>query len=242
MIMKESKFKIYNNIVSFGCMCSTALYLKKIGVRSKSCFFDWITSDIKNNLLLVNNKFDDFFNKTYFRQDYKGYSHLVTNTKYNFVYSHVFDSKKTLAKQYNSVKKRVQKSIDNFLLSLNDSCLLVYYSRSEVENKWIVDNQESIKDFCKTYGCDIIFVLNFEIDVDFAFPTFVIPQNNVHIPNGGGVSFPFTNTEALDAYLIEHYPIDKLQKNLRHPKKEHKSIFKSAFHRLSMLKRDKLKI
>lgn len=230
--------KIYENVVSFGCMCSLALYLRKLGLRSASCFFDWITSDIKNNMMLVNNNFSNFFDKELFKQQYPGYAHLITNTKYNFVYSHVFNPKETLEKQYSSVKRRVQKSINNFNKSIKNNCLLVYYSRDFNEINWIFNNQKIIDEFVKKNGCDILFIFNFDINGKFIFPKFIIPQNNIHKPNGGGVSFPFENTEEIDAYLLSHYDPKRRMKNLKH--RSHVSIYSRIKRRLQSKSCDKL--
>lgn len=236
--MIQSASKIYNNIVSFGCMCSTALYLKKIGVRSSSCFFDWLTSDLKHNMELVDSGFKDFFETKYFKQEFPGYSHLITNTKYNFVYTHVFNPKETMKKQYKRVKKHIQKSIDNFIKSINDNCLLIYYSRSKEECEWIKHNESAIHDFCSRHNCDMTFVLNFDIGNNFQFKKIVIPQNNIHKPNGGGVSYPFECTEELDSFLISHYDENKRLKNINF--KSHRSIIGALKHKLQSKKKDRL--
>lgn len=236
--MAQSTFKIYNNVVSFGCMCSLALHLKKLGLRSSSGYFDWVTSDIEKNIELVENNFEGFFDTKYFKQEFPGYAHLITNTKYRVVYTHVFDPKSTLKKQYQKCRRYVQKKIDNFYKSLNDNCLLIYYSRSEQENNWIKTHQELIKEFCDKHKCDMAFVLNFDIEGPFAFPKFVIPQNNIHKPNGGGVSYPFEHTEELDDFLISHYDIEKRQKNLSFKSKE--SLIHRIKRRLGAHKKDRL--
>ena len=234
------KHLTYNNIVSFGCMCSLALYLRKTGLRSSSCFFDWITSNLKNNIELVECNFKDFFNEQYFKQEFDGYPHLITNTKYNFVYTHVFNPKETFEKQRNSVKKNVQKKINNFERSISDKCLLIYYSRSIDENNWIKENQNLISSFADKYNCDFLFVLNFDITGEFIFPKFVIPQNNIHKPNGGGVSYPFVDTDDLTAYLISHYDEKKRKKNLKYKLSD--PFLLRLKRRLERSKKDKLVI
>ena len=238
VVMIQSVFKRYKNIAPFGCMCSLALHLRKIGLRSSSCFFDWLTSDLAHNMEIVDNDFNDFFNKKYFKQEYPDYAHLITNTKYNFVYSHVFNPKQTLDKQYESVKKRVQRGIDNFKKALSDDCLLIYYSRSKKETDWIRDNQDKIKAFCLKHRCDITFVLNFDIDGPFIFPKYIIPQNNIHKPIGGGVSYLFEKTEKLDEYLLSVFDPEERQKNLRHVSKE--SLFIRIKRKLYSFRKDRL--
>ena len=220
MSLSQLKFNTYNNVVSVGCMCSTAIYLRNLGVRSKSCFFDWINIESFETVIdLIESGFAGCIDEKYLRQNYKEHPHIVSNTKYGFDYVHLFDKKQTFKKQYNLVSNKVAKSITNFKESLSNDCLLVYYSRSSNDTNWIERNQKKILNFCCKYKCDIFFVLNFEVKENFLFKKIIIPQNNIHKPFGGGVSYPFTNTEILNKFLLEHYSDKKRSRNLKHKNK-----------------------
>lgn len=221
-------------------MCSVALYLKKIGVRSCSSFFDWNDSCLRDNIRIVDSNFRDVLNPCFFKQLYPEHPHIVTNTKFNLSYVHTFNPKRSLNNQIESVKKNVNKRINNFINSLNDNCLLVYYSRTTDENNWIKDNQHLIECFCSKHNCDILFVLNNDIDGEFLFPKFVIPQNNIHKPFGGDVSYLFEETNELDEYILSRYDENKRKQNLAF--KHKKSIFKKIISRFESRKKNRLKV
>lgn len=223
--MNQSISKKYENIISFGCMCSLALHLKELGLRSKSCFFDWVNCEsINNNIRLVLDNFNGVFDKTYFVQKYTNSPHIVTNAKYKIDFVHLFNAKITLKKQYSRTKERVERSIRNFYNSANNNCLLIYYSRDENEKQWIISNQDVINSFCKKFNCDIAFVFSYKFDDFLNYPKFIISENNIHKPFGGPVSYPFDGTVELDNFLLSHYDEHKRQKNLSYKKR--KSIFK----------------
>lgn len=237
--MSQLIFDRYNNIVSLGCMCSTALYLRKIGVRSKSCFFDWINVDsFKDVIYLIDDNFTDCLNLKFLEQNFDESPHIITNTKYKIDFVHLFNSKISFHRQYKSVKDRLERSIKNFNDSLKDSCLLVYYARTIDDVNWIQNHQKDIISFCDKHKCDIYFILNFEPNHHFVLKKIVIPQNNIHKPFGGGVSFPFTDTEKLDNFLISHFDESKRNKNLRF--KEKKSVFKKIKNAILRAGKNKL--
>ena len=74
-----SSEKIYKSVMSFGCMCSTALFLRKNGFRSESTIFDWFSSSLEANLKLLDNDFSDLLVKDYLYQPYKEFPHIVDN-------------------------------------------------------------------------------------------------------------------------------------------------------------------
>ena len=228
----------YSNIVSLGCMCSTALYLKKIGVRSCSTFFDWLDGNLKGYLEIIENNFDDVLNKDLLVQKYESAPHIVTNKKYDVSFVHLFDSKKTFSSQEKYVKKYVKKHIDNFVRSLNNYCLLVYYCREKNEEDWIQNNQELLVKFCEQHHCDLIFVFNNKEVKLNSFKSFFVPTNNIHKPFGGPVSYLFEDTAELDAFLISHYDPEQRKKNLQFKPRKH--VLRSLMTRLSSHKKDKL--
>lgn len=235
--MKKLKFDIYNHIVPFGCMCSLTLYLRDAGFRSESLFFDWTDSNLKDNIALVRNDFNDFLNESLLTQDYKDQPHIITNTKYNLSYVHVFDRKTTFCRQYKKVKKYLERRIVRFKKALSDKCMLLYYCRKPDEAIWIGNHQQFIEAFCDEFNCDIVFIVNDKID-NLNYLQFVIPSNETHKPFGGKVSFPFEKTDEIDSFLSLHFDCGKRANNLSFKPK--KDIFKKAIGRIKNLQRDKL--
>lgn len=231
----------YNHIISFGCMCSCAIFLKKNGFRDASYFFDWLTSDFFHNLEIIKNDFNDVNNSAFFKQEYDGYPHMVTNEKYGFIYTHVFDTKKTYEKQKKGVDAYINKRIKNTKKAISDNALLLYYCRDLEEQRKIEESSDLIKDFSKRFSLDFAFVFNNAVNDKFPFKSFIIPYNNIHYPIGGGVSFPFENgdLEKLIDWLKGKYNSEKIAKNLKHKTK--KNYFKAIINRLNKHKKNRLK-
>ncbi len=231
----------YNHIISFGCMCSCALFLRKNGFRDSSYFFDWLTSDFFNNLFVVENDFTDVLNAKFFVQEYSNFPHLVTHKKYKFIYTHVFDTKQTYLKQQKRVEDYINKRISNFKNALSDNTLLVYYCRNKDEQHKIENSVDTIKQFVKQCGADIVFVFNNELSTSFPFKSFVIPYNNIHHPIGGEVSYPFEGegTEQLIKWLDGRYDQTKKSNNLKF--KEKRNIFRFIINKFKKFKKVVLK-
>lgn len=230
----------YDYILSFGSMCSTSLFLRKNGFRSKSCFFDWLTSDFFGNMDAVNHDFEDYFSKRYLIQRFKDYPHLVTNERYGFTYSHVFNPKETFAKQEAKVKARIQRSIDSFKMCLKQNTLLVYYCRSDEEQNRILDSVEIIKTFCKKHKVDLVFIFNNVVSAAFPFLSFVVPYNNVHHPFEDSVSYPIEGEESekLLKWLGCRYDQKQKEANLRY---KHKTpLFVRLKNKIQKNRRNKL--
>jgi len=234
--------KIYENILLFGCMCSTAIFLRKNGFRSFSSIFDWVDSDLFINIELVENGFKDLLRKEDLSQPFGNFPNVITNTKYNFSFPHWFDIKKTFEGQIVQLSSEVQHKIERFYSTLrNGSCLLVYYSRFKEDQERILDSSELIDSFCRKYGCDFLFIFNFEVRKPFKYPFFVIEQNNVHNPYGGPVSFPFEPEEQIVSYLNERFSAEQKAHNLAHSKsKKRKYLFGRIINKLHSLRKNKL--
>ena len=222
-------------------MCSCALFLRKHGFRDVSCFFDWLTSYFFENIKLIENDFGDVLNSKFFIQEYTDNPHLVTNTKYKFVYTHVFDPKTTYTKQKTKVEKYINKRIANFKKTFSDNSLLVYYCRDLEEQKKIENSTERIIDFINKFNTNIIFIFNNKVEADFPFKTFVIPYNNIHKPIGGEVSYPFEggDTDELIDWLTERYDESKILKNKKYKKR--RNLFVSLINKLKRNKKNVLK-
>ena len=226
--MKIEYKEKYNHIISFGCMCSCALFLEKYGFRDASYFFDWLTSNIFGNIEVIENDFAVVTNATFFKQEYDDYPHLVTHEKYGFIYTHVFDTKTTYVKQSKQVNKYISKRIQNIKNALLNNSLFVYYCRDKEEQKQIEKSANKILEFSQKYNVDILFIFNNEVSSSFPFKSFVIPYNNTHYPIGGDVSYPFEggDTEEIVSWLTQRYDETLRNKNLQFKRK--RNLFKAV--------------
>lgn len=229
--------------VSFGCMCSTAIFLKENGYRDRSCFFDWVDSNLIDNIRIVQDNFSHVLDKNLLEQRFKEYPHIVTNVLYNLSYVHIFDVKKSYESQIKSIKKKISRSSTNFLNILNSGrCLLVYYLRKEDEVQIIEKNKVQIESFLNKFNASLIIVSNFKKEISY-LKTFHIESNNIHIPFGGDVSFPFTNTNKLEAFLNENIGIEQRNKNLAFNKKRSfKKVRQKVHNFINRFRKNKLEI
>ncbi len=233
--------KKYQSIMSFGCMCSTALFLRKNGFRSESTIFDWFSSNLESNLKLLDENFKDLLKREYLSQPYNDFPHIIDNEYYKISLNHLFNEYQTFDRQIKKVEKFCKKRIDRFVNNLKKGqSLLVYYSRDEKECDWISKNEDRLRNYCDLYGFDWLFITNYPLRKDFSFPHFLIPFNNVHKPYGGNVSFPFENDEIIISYLKSHYPSELILENLKHKNKRH--LFRRLVRRLQKKNGIKLKI
>lgn len=222
MLEKMDNLKKYSKVMSFGCMCSTALFLRKNGFRSESTIFDWFSSSLMSNLKMLDDNFEHLLDRKFLCQKYPEFPHIVDNSYYDASLNHLFDEYKPFDKQIKTVQKHCSKRIDRFMKNLaNESCLLLYYSRDEKECEWISKNSSLLKDYCKKYHFDFLFVTNYKLNENFVFPWFYIPFNNIHKPYGGEVSFPFEQDSDLINYINERYDIATKKKNLSYKAKKH---------------------
>lgn len=68
---KKTNLKIFSNFISLGYFCSVALELERLGYRNFSNPFDWLISDFKGVLELIENDFENFLSMQYLFQNKK---------------------------------------------------------------------------------------------------------------------------------------------------------------------------
>lgn len=212
----------YDFILPFGSMCSISLLLRDNGFRSKSSFFDWITSNFFGNIELVNNSFLDCFNKDFLVQNFKEQPQLITNTKYNFTYTHIFNPKETFDRQKNCVKKHIDKTIDNFYSCIKSDALLIYYCRDKKEQDKIIESIDVILSFCSKHKVDFAFIFNNPVENFFPFFYVVTEYNNKHHPFEDSVSYPLEGPEIdkLLKWLECKFDETKRKSNLKYKHKD----------------------
>lgn len=217
-------------------------FLKKNGYRSFSGIFDWVDSDLFRNIELVENGFKDLLLKKILAQPFAGYPNVVTNVKYNFSFPHWFDIKKSFEKQITNLSLRIDRKITRFYETIKKgSCLLVYYSRFKEDQDKILNSSDLIASFCQKYGCDFLFIFNFEVEKAFDYPFFVIKQNNVHKPYGGPVSFPFDPEEPIIRFLDQRFSSEQKSINLTYANRR-KPFLKRIYNKLHSLRKNHLVI
>lgn len=95
----------YNNVISLGFFCSVASEIEKIGLRSSSYPFDWLISDFKGVIAVIENHFEDFMSYENMAQ-HELYPSFYKDTKYGMQFYHDFD-------EYHSLKNKCLRFIKN---------------------------------------------------------------------------------------------------------------------------------
>lgn len=234
--------KKYDNIISLGFFCSTALELERIGLRSNSNPFDWILSyDISKVIYLINNKFEDFLNIKYLKQ-YRSNPNFYVNTKYDIHFYHDFDKYKTLEEQIEDIDNKYRRRINKFYEVIKSKTLFVRYISSKEECIYIEENLHKILKVLRSFNQenDIIFVANEDIKSD------KLEIFNVEVDNEDTVARKFIEKNIkLEKYLTSNiYDYKKRVENLNvySRKQKRKKLLKIPNKCINLIKKNILKI
>lgn len=167
--MENQKFK---NFISLGYFCEVAKDLELLGLHNTSSPFDWVISDFEKNIILINNKFNNFMLKNNLEQSINDRNHYC-DVKYNFYFFHDFSQFKSLDKQYDIVHEKYERRINRFFENITKPTLFVRYISDELKNstgkakelRYIEDNYDYIINTLKKYNSqnEIIFIANNEV-------------------------------------------------------------------------------
>lgn len=140
----EFKQNEYDEIVSLGANCVTAMTLRLWGLRDKSYPFDWIAKDdLFDRFSLIQNGFDNFFNfndLTFYVRHGKYYA---TNQRTKYVMPHDFGKSNEGVPEdhYLDAKQKYQRRINRlYRNSENKKILMVYF---EVLDESLLDRIKS---------------------------------------------------------------------------------------------------
>ena len=162
----------YNYIFSIGENCFTAALLRDNNLRKCSGPLDWLTPleyskiNLISNLQLINNEFEDFFDKKYLsfvgKTDYKYSIYFDSNS--HLYYPHDFKEGDNFDVEYDSVylkyKNRINRTID--LLKDNNKVLMVYIEYYKLFNNLDIFNTitwlDNIRTKYKNNNIDLLYI------------------------------------------------------------------------------------
>lgn len=231
------KNKKYDNIVSLGFFCSTALELERIGLRSNSNPFDWVLSfDMSKVIELINNDFEDFLNIKYLKQ-YKSNRSYYMNDKYDIHFYHDFDRYKTLEDQLDNISNKYKRRIRKFYQSIKSKTLFVRYISSQEECNYIEQNLSLINETLKKYNSQnsIIYIANKDINSNIIKIFYVEPDKDDTVSR----RFIEKNSE-LESYMISDIYDYKKRKdniNIYRNKERRKKILSVPNKCINLIKR-----
>lgn len=132
---------IYDDVISLGQNCYTAIHLRKYGLRKYAGPLDWFVSpDLSSINKLLKNNFIDFMDlknmhalpdKNVLFHDgviQPVYSHIIKDTKYNVTSYHDFPiiSNKDWFITYQDFKQKLDRRIDNFYKRMQNSQSILF--------------------------------------------------------------------------------------------------------------------
>lgn len=207
------QIKQYDNIISLGFFCSTALELERIGLRGNSGPFDWVLSfDISKVIELINNDFKDLLNIRYLKQ-YKSNPSYYMNYKYDIHFYHDFDEYKKLDDQLEDVSNKYKRRIEKFYENIKSKTLFIRYISSQQECTYIEENLQQIIGALRQYNekNEIIFISNGDIKSNELKIFYVDPDEGDTVAR----RFIEKNNE-LEQYLMSNiYNSQKRKKNIK---------------------------
>ncbi|MBQ7203703.1 MAG: hypothetical protein IJS03_06790 [Eubacterium sp.] len=189
--------KRYNNIISLGFFCSVAQELEKYGFRNASYPFDWLISDFKGVIEVIERDFKDFLNYDYLSQMAVNPKYYI-NTAYGFQFYHDFNAYQPLSTQLNDVRKKYNRRINRFYKNITKPTLFVRYIENEVEFKWIEENYIRIRELLKSFNPnkEIVYITNDEYS-STVFKAFYVEKDE-----GDTVARqPFSKSEELMSFF-----------------------------------------
>ncbi|PGY12671.1 DUF1796 family putative cysteine peptidase [Bacillus sp. AFS031507] len=202
----------YKNVISLGFFCSTALELKKIGLRDSSGPFDWIISDFKGIIDCIDNGFEDILKYGNMSQ-YKETPNYYVDTIYNFHFYHDFSRYDALSDQLPNVKDKYVRRIKRFYEKIKEPTLFIRYIKNQEEIIYIENNYEGIMSIIKKYNesNDLILISNDNI-ISNSLHTFRVQKDE-----GDSVARNFLdkNIELKNFLCSDIYDKDKRSANLQ---------------------------
>jgi len=206
---------MYKHFISLGSFCSVAGELERFGLRDASYPFDWLVSDFKNVINLINNKFYDFLNEKRLKQNTTLRS-VFADELIKMYFFHDFNKYEPLEKQMPKVREKYERRINRFYEAIKEPTLFfryIYHKKDagEAELLWIEDNIDCILRFFKSFNADsdIIFIAN------EGFTSNKIKIYNVPIDTGDVVCRSFGDHNVELKYLLENIECENKSENLK---------------------------
>lgn len=133
----------FAKVISLGCFCSPALWIKELGLRNCSYPLDWIlTPDLRRTNDLIENNFTDFLEIKYLIPG-KRKSQFINyqNTKYKIGFIHDFSSDIALEGQLIDVQTKYARRIERFYEAIYSGSILFirYVTRFDMDEAAEID-------------------------------------------------------------------------------------------------------
>ncbi len=107
--------------ISLGGACQPAIHLRQNGLRKNAYPFDWINTSAKSLCLLLENDFQNFFDKEHIAEANIPYSggKCYMNKRYNILFFHEFKDENDFKNNFEKVKEKYERRIKRFYEALH---------------------------------------------------------------------------------------------------------------------------
>lgn len=209
----------YNNCISLGWFCGTAMSLEKLGLRSRSGPFDWYFSDYRGVLKQIETGFSDFMTRDNL-QIIEGKEKEFRDLKYGFYCNH--DVKEDFDSEYASIYERYMRRAKQFMNDILSPTVFFRTIRDTEEIKLINDNWDYADKLLKGYNFKnrIVYVKRRGLDgltnkveaYDLSFPEYI---GNIY-----EMRHLFDSSKALLDLCAGLISTDKMHENIKFDKQK----------------------
>lgn len=195
----------YSRVISLGANCNVALDLERIGYRVTSSPFDWVISNFKDVINLVENRFEDMLIIGNIIQD-EVHPNVYHDIKTGLDHYHDFKENDTIEMQLGAVKQKYSRRIERFLTNIQEPTLFIRLVRNEDDYKWIASNMDRICEVLTLRGkvdSKCVFIAKEELkQKDFAGIIDFVSNNLFR---------PIIQSEGCKQYIIQNVEIGRMQ-------------------------------
>lgn len=132
---------MFENCISLGFYCGTALSMSKMGLRSSSGPFDWCLSDIEPVLKMIETDFAEFMLRDNLHVNEKEHK-VFEDGKYGFYFNHEID--KDFDDEYPEIYLKYARRVARFVENIKSPTCFIRAVKSKQEVEYINKNQEYI--------------------------------------------------------------------------------------------------
>jgi len=149
---------MYREVISLGWFCGTASSMSRYGYRSSSTPFDWVYSELKGILKLIDEDFEGFMSKDNIKF-VDGKPKEFIDTKYGMHFIH--EIKNNFENEYEIILNRYKKRIQNFRAISTKGVVYLRAVRNQDELNYLTQHQQYIRQVVTKYNSNnqIIYLL-----------------------------------------------------------------------------------
>lgn len=219
--------KKYENCISLGHFCSTAMAMQQEGLRCFSGPFDWCRSpELPSILEMIENDFSDYMVKENLKT-LENNSKYFEDIKYGFFYPH--DICIDFEQEYEEIFKKYAKRAERFIEATKKPTCFLRIISGEKEISYIKENKDYIKSIIRkgNLNNDIIFLGTESLSENFL--CFDLNLVKGYEARTYGYRMMFNNSKRFKDYCTKNIlSNEKIENNIKYEKENLKLKDKAA--------------